>query len=256
MIPRFNTLKALFYIAIGCNTSKLDDVVYILSRFDGWKTNVINSRFGKIHDIEVISPILCYANLEEDLGDVLASLKAFCKFNEKSFFHVYCYCDNFTFKDCISLCNLQVPKSELIARALQIDLNDDKKLNNSFICSIQNIHSMEEFKTQWYDFHDENTKCCVDFHEFFNGKGIALKYFKPTFDYDVAKAYIDLSNGMVLASSEHYYKPWEMPTKGETSEKRFMCDFLWKLGIVGKIQDFKKTRHILTSHLNGDAWKK
>ena len=253
MIPKYNYEKALFYIALGCNTSKLDDVNYILSRFDSWKVNVISSKFGKVHDIEVISPILCYATLN-DLNDVLASLQAFCKFNDKSYLHVYCYCDNFTFKDCISLCNLQVPKSDLIARSLQVELSNDKKLDNTFICEIQNLHSMEEFKKVWYDFHNEDSKSVIDFHEFFNGKGIALKYFNATFEFDVIKAYIDLSNAMVLASSEHFYKPWTMPTKGETSEKRFMLDFLWKLGIVGKERQFKATRAILSNHLVGKAW--
>lgn len=254
MKPIYNYEKALFRVVLACTTSNLDNVKYILASHDNFKVIEKSNKFGKIFDIEIVSPILCYSTLN-DLFEVVNDISTCCKLNEKSYFHIYCYCDNYTFKDCISLCNLQVPKSDLIQKSLGVVLNDDRRLNNSFIVDINNnLKSMEEFKKVWFDHHDENSKCVVDFNDFFQGLGIALKYFNATFDIATIQTYIDLANAMVLASHEHYYKPWEMPTKGETSEKRFMCDFLWKLGIVGKEKRFKVTRAILTNHLEGKAW--
>lgn len=251
----FDTNKAKFYIALSCYTSNIDYVKYILKSYEGSTLFTKSTKFGKISYIEIYTPIMNYSTLE-DFYNTLSLLEKCCKINEESYLHIYCLTQNFTFKNCVSLCNLQVPKSDLIANSLKINLDVEKKLDKSFVRSIQNVTSMEEFKNKWYEYSNgKATKHVIDFHEFFHGLGIAFKYYNATFDKDTIQAYIDFSNAMILASQEKKYTIANMPSKEDSTQWDFMSSFLWKIGIVGKRKEFQITRHILLDHLEGSNEK-
>lgn len=261
-MENINFENARFYIEFSFCGVSIENTMSLLkyANIESWCVSNDSSikAFGKDTCV-LISPIMTYDNVVQviEVLNILKNENAFI--NKTCYVHVHVYQDNFTYGDCIKLCNLTIPKERLICKALN---TIDKKVNvldRSFIDSI-NVHnailSMDDFKNAWYAYvgKEDTSKCCVDFHDFFNGKGVTIKYFNGALSFEEILAYIDFSVALVQKAHNEKCKPWER--HNDSNEARQFVDFLWGMGIRGKNPRFKVTRAILTQYLDGKPWKK
>jgi len=261
-MENINLSIAKFYVEFSFCGLSMDNTISLLkfANLDSWQVSNDTSirAFGK-DTCCLVSPIMGYEELNQLLLvlDILKKENAFI--NKTCYIHVHVYENDFSFDDCIKLCNLTIPKEALILKALNVNEKRTNILDRSFIDKINTyklIESMDDFKKAWYEYigKEDTSKNCVDFHDFFNGKGISINYFNGSLDYSDFLAYIDFSVGLVQKAHNEKCKPWTR--HNDSNEARQFVDFLWGMGIRGKNPRFKPTRAILTRYLDGNAWKK
>lgn len=262
IMENINFKEASFNIELSFCGLSMDNTLGLLkfANIDSWQVSNDTSirAFGK-DTCCVISPIMGYDELNELqlVLDILEKNGAFI--NKTCYTHINVYEKNFSYEDCIKLCNLTIPKETLILKALNVNEKRTSVLDRTFIDKINTyklIESIEDFKKAWYEYigKEDTSKACIDFHAFFNGKGLAINYFNASLNYWDVLAYIDFAIGLVQKAHNEKCKPWTR--HNDSNETRQFCDFLWGMGIRGKNPRFKTTRAILTQYLDGNAWKK
>lgn len=261
-MENINFKNVNFYIELSiCNVS-MNEALGLLkfANIDSWQVSNDTSvkNFGKDTCV-LISPIMDYETLVQ-ITQVLELLKSTsASVNKTCYIKVHVYENDFTYLDCIKLCNLTIPKERLIYKALGINDKKVNPLDRAFIDEINTynrINSIEEFKTCWYAYNDnkeESSKRIVDFHDFFNGKGLTIQCFNGSLEFIEILAYIDFSVAMVQKAHYEKCKPWVR--HNDSNETRQFVDFLWSMGIRGKNPRFKPTRAILTRYFDNNPWK-
>lgn len=260
-MENINLNNARFYVEFNFIGLSMDETLglFKFANLDSWQAyedKSINA-FGK-KGVGVISPIMGYDEINALMVflDMLKKTSAFI--NKSCSIHVHVYENDFSFDDCIKLCNLTIPKERLILKALNVNERKANILDRSFIDKINTykaIESMEDFKKAWYEYigKEDTSKSCIDFHDFFNGKGLSINYFNGSLEFIDFLAYIDFSVALVQKAHNEKCKPWTR--HNDSNETRQFVDFLWGMGIRGKNPRFKATRAILTRYLEGNPWK-
>lgn len=260
-MENINLNNARFYVDFALCGLTCEEVLglFKFANLDSWltyETTKVNN-FGKATS-GVVSPIMSYEDLSSLVLvlDLLKSNGAYV--NKTCYIHVHVYENDFSYEHCINLCNLTIPKERLFLKALNVIDRKVSILDKSFIDRInvyKAIGSLEDFRKAWYEYigKEDYSKACIDFHDFFNGKGLSINYFNGSLEYIEFLAYIDLSVGLVQKAHFEKCKPWTR--HNDSNEARQWVDFLWGMGIRGKNPRFKATRAILTRYLEGNPWK-
>lgn len=229
--------------------------------------NKIVAAHGDSNQVELVTPILTYGDIET-LQEVVRTLrKAGAFVNETCGLHVHIGAEKFTAATLRNLVNAVASKEDLIYKALQVPESRKERYceptNQRFLAELneQKPASLEAFKEIWYDgnparanrHYDESRYTILNLHSFFNKGTVEFRVFNATLHAGEVKAYIQFClalTAQALKTQKAIYRP----TETDNPKYSFRC-WLLRLGLNG--DEFKTCRLHLLKNLEGDAaWRR
>lgn len=220
---------------------------------------------GRDYSTEIVSPILCYEDIE-DLQEVVRQLRHAGAFVNKSCgIHIHIDASRHTPATLKNLVNLMAQKEDILYRALQIAperLKYCQKVNEDLIGVVnrQKPETLEELADMWYagsygDRHahyNESRYRGLNLHATFTKGTVEFRLFNSTTHAGEIKAYIQFC--LALSHQALSQKKASCRRSVTDNEKYCMRCWLLRLGLNG--DEFKTCRHHMIKNLLGDsAWR-
>lgn len=220
---------------------------------------------GRDYSTEIVSPILCYEDIE-DLQEVVRQLRHAGAFVNKSCgIHIHIDASQHTPATLKNLVNLMAQKEDILYRALQIAperLKYCQKVNEDLIGVVnrQKPKTLEELADMWYagsygDRHahyNESRYRGLNLHATFTKGTVEFRLFNSTTHAGEIKAYIQFC--LALSHQALSQKKTSCRRSVTDNEKYCMRCWLLRLGLNG--DEFKTCRHHMIKNLSGDsAWR-
>lgn len=220
---------------------------------------------GRDYSTEIVSPILCYEDIE-DLQEVVRQLRHAGAFVNKSCgIHIHIDASQHTPATLKNLVNLMAQKEDILYRALQIAperLKYCQKVNEDLIGVVnrQKPETLEELADMWYagsygDRHahyNESRYRGLNLHATFTKGTVEFRLFNSTTHAGEIKAYIQFC--LALSHQALSQKKASCRRSVTDNEKYCMRCWLLRLGLNG--DEFKTCRHHMIKNLSGDsAWR-
>lgn len=218
-----------------------------------------------LYQVELVTPILTYNDIE-NLQEVVRSLRKAGAFaNESCGLHVHVGGEKFTAATLRNLVNSVASKEDLIYKALKVHegrKNYCGKANQRFLEELneKKPENLEELKSIWYNgethrarhHYDVSRYTILNLHSFFNKGTVEFRVFNSTLHAGKIKAYVQFCLALThnaLATKKAIYRP----TETDNPKYTFRC-WLLRLGLIG--EEFATCRLHLLKNLEGNAaWR-
>lgn len=218
------------------------------------------------YQVELVSPILTYADIE-DLQEIVRLLRGAGAFvNKGCGIHIHIDAANHSPRSLKNLINLMASKEELTYKALEVDpsrLRYCKKVSENLIQTVnkKKPKTLKELEDIWYEnyrgesrgrkYHSSRYKG-LNFHSVFEKGTVEFRLFNSTTHAGKIKAYIQfclaVSHQAIIQKSASAKR-----TQTDNEKYTFRC-WLLRLGLNG--DEFKTCRLHLLANLSGNsAWR-
>jgi len=239
--------------------------VSITPQKGGTTLNTGNNR--NIYQVEVVTPILTWGDIETLQQVVRALRKAGAKVNGSCGIHIHVDAAPHTPTSLRNLINIFASREDMIYKALDVKnsrLKHCKKLRTKLVDDVngKKTVTLDDLAAFWYDgsnpanaryqhYHDTRY-CGLNLHAVWYKGTVEFRAFNSTLHAGEVKAYIHLALGM---SHQALKQRAAKPAKPDTDNEKytFRC-WLLRLGFIGP--EFESTREHLTKNLSGNgAWR-
>ena len=220
------------------------------------------------YSVEVVSPILTYANDIEALQTIVRALrKAGDHTNDSCGIHVHVDGEGHTVATLKNWINLMASKGELLYKALKVELRRTsycKLVDCRLVEAVQakRPKTLKALEDIWYarygyegrsEHYHESRYHILNLHSFFHGVGtVEIRGFNSTLHAGEIRSYVALT----LAMDEQARTQKAMSSrKPQTDNEKFaMRTWLNRIGLIG--DEYKACREHLTKSLDGcAAWR-
>lgn len=218
---------------------------------------------GPKHQVELVSPICTYQDIETVQGVTRALRRAGAFVNKSCGIHIHVGKERFTARTLRNLVNIVASKEDLIYQALQVDPDREccfcKKVRQSFLAELnrQKPTELEALADLWYQgyygsrsqhYHSSRYHG-LNLHSVFNGPTVEYRFFNGTTHAGVVKAYIQFC---LAVSHQALTQKSASAKKTQTSNPKYTFrTWLLRLGLIGK--EFETARLHLLKNLEGDS---
>lgn len=228
-------------------------------------TNSDRVSAGDEYKTEVVSPILCYDDIE-DLQELVRQLRRNGAIvNTSCGIHIHVGAELFTPQTLRNIVNIIASKEDILYKALQIDprrLRYCKKTNDYLLETINNKKpkTMAELAEIWYaedpygrERHYNSTRYHgLNLHATFTKGTVEFRLFNSTTHAGEIKAYIQFCLA-VCHQALTQKKASAKRTVTDNEKYSFRC-WMLRLGLIG--DEFKTCRLHFLKHLDGNsAWR-
>lgn len=220
---------------------------------------------GSEYSVEVVSPILTYADIE-DLQEIVRQLRHAGAFANKSCgIHIHVDASRHNPQTLKNLVNLMAQKEDILYKALQIAperLNYCKKVNEDLIRVInaKKPQTLQALADIWYEgtvdsrnsHYNESRYRGLNLHATFTKGTVEFRLFNSTTHAGEIKSYIQFC----LALSHQALTQSKASCRRSVTDNERYCMRCWllRLGLNG--DEFKTCRHHMIKNLSGDsAWR-
>ena len=218
---------------------------------------------GSDHRLELVSPILTYADIEtvQEITRALRAAGAFA--NSSTAVHIHVGKEKFNARTLRNLVNIMASKEDLIYQALQVRPGRErqycKKVSESFLDGLnrQKPKELEQLEELWYrDYSWRRTARYhpsryhgLNLHATFNGPTVEYRLFNGTTHAGRIKAYIQFC---LAVSHQALSQKSASAKKTRTSNAKYTFrTWLLRLGLIG--EEFETARLHLLKNLEGDS---
>lgn len=218
------------------------------------------------YQVELVSPILTYADIE-DLQEIVRLLRAAGAFvNKGCGIHIHIDAANHSPRSLKNLINLMASKEELTYKALEVDaqrIRYCKKVNEHLLQTLnkQKPATLKQLENIWYQNYGSESRTRkyhssryqgLNFHSVFEKGTVEFRLFNSTTHAGKIKAYIQfclaISHQAIIQKSASAKR-----TQTDNEKYTFRC-WLLRLGLNG--EEFKTCRLHLLANLTGNAaWR-
>lgn len=220
---------------------------------------------GDEYKTEVVSPILCYDDIE-DLQELVRQLRRNGAIvNTSCGIHIHVGAERFTPQTLRNIVNIIASKEDILYKALQIDprrLRYCKKTNDELLETINNKKpkTMAELAEIWYaedpygrERHYNSTRYHgLNLHATFTKGTVEFRLFNSTTHAGEIKAYIQFCLA-VCHQAVTQTKASSRRTVTDNEKYTFRC-WMLRLGLIG--DEFKTCRLHFLKYLDGNsAWR-
>lgn len=226
---------------------------------------VERGRNGEGQQVEMVTPILHYDDIET-LQELIRRLrKAGAKTNSSCGIHIHIGADQHTPRSLRNLVNIFTSKQDIIFKALAVDSGRERycsKLENRLSESLNKSrpNSMNKVADIWYAGYSGDRSAhynssryhAVNLHAVFTKGTVEFRCFNSTLHAGKVKAYIQfclaVSNQAIVQKCAS-----AKPTVSDNEKYTFRC-WLLRMGLIG--DEFATCRKFLLENLDGDiAWR-
>lgn len=219
----------------------------------------------RTYSVELVSPICRYEDIVP-LQEIVRKLREAGAFpNPSCGIHVHVDASPFDAVSLRNITNIMASKEDLIYKALQVDVEREKrfcrKVDSSFLEELnrkkpKNIAAISNI---WYHgrdghhihYHDSRYHC-LNLHSVFSKGTIEFRLFNGTLHAGKIKSYIQLS--LAITAQALNQRCASRKKTHSSNEKYTFRTWLLRLGLIG--DEFKTARYHLLEHLEGGiAWK-
>ena len=220
-----------------------------------------------LHQVELVTPILTYADIE-NLQEIVRKIrKAGGLVNTSCGLHIHIGAEKFTAATLRNLVNAVASKEELLYKALKVHENRKRycgKTNQRFLQELneKKPETLAEIKSIWYNgeihrarhHYDVSRYTILNLHSFFSkNHTIEFRVFNSTLHAGEVKSYIQFClalTAQALKTKKAIYRP----TETDNEKYTFRC-WLLRLGLLGS--EFETCRLHLLKNLEGNAaWRR
>lgn len=242
---------------------------YLLS--NGWKIVSDGSIDGGYsQECELVTDILTEAQFTLVEVAVKALKRAGAVVNDSCGIHVHVSCKGYmnaqVFK---KLLQHDLTRHDLIWLACRGKNNWCLEQNEAFVRNVsKTAFTIAEVKEQWYQVYRDGYRSWdehyhssryhgLNLHSYFTGKGIEFRYFESTLDIDKVKAFVELSQGLLMDAINSQYMrqyiyldrlPYDTDYNGYTKEAReeyiYKYAGLWE-EYLNRMQISQKSKNVL-----------
>lgn len=239
---------------------------------DGYLRLEKYSKEGKRYKVEMVTPKLTYDELPR-LQECMRCVKSIgAKVNDSCGLHVHVDASNHNRQSLKNLIGIMYSKEDLLFKALQV--NEDRAvcwckkvrepmLKEARTLSAEETSDLTQLENIWYegfendgrtrrDHYNKSRYYALNLHSVFYRGTVEWRCFNSTLDPAKAAAYVHLC----LAMSAQAIAQRSTVMQKTHSDNELFTFRVWlvRLGLNGG--EFKETRDILLSHLDGDrAWR-
>lgn len=220
---------------------------------------------GEGQQVEMVTPILRYEDIETLQELIRRIRKAGAKVNSSCGIHIHVGADQHTARSLRNLVNIFTSKQDIIFKALAVDsnrLNYCKKLENRISESLSKCRKFDMAKVAdvWYAGYSGDRSAhynssryhAVNLHAVFTKGTVEFRCFNSTLHAGKVKAYVQFC----LAVSHQAITQKcasAKPTVSDNEKYTFRC-WLLRMGLIG--DEFKTCRKFMLENLDGDiAWR-
>lgn len=226
---------------------------------------VERGRNGEGQQVEMVTPILHYEDIEL-LQELIRRLrKAGAKTNSSCGIHIHVGADQHTPRSLRNLVNIFTSKQDIIFKALAVDSNRQsycKKLENRLSESLNKSrpNSMNKVADIWYAGYSDSRSAhynpsryhAVNLHSVFTKGTVEFRCFNSTLHAGKVKAYIQLC--LAISHQAIVQKCASSKVTVSDNEKYTFRCWLLRMGLIG--DEFATCRKFLLENLDGDiAWR-
>lgn len=239
---------------------------------DGYLRLKKNSEKGKRYKVEMVTPKLTYAELPR-LQECMRRVRAIgAKVNNSCGLHVHVDASNHNRQSLKNLIGIMYSKEDLLFKALQVNEARaiewcqkvrEPMLKQARTLSAEETSDLTQLEDIWYegfendgrtrrDHYNKSRYYALNLHSVFYRGTVEWRCFNSTLDPTKAAAYVHLC----LAMSAQAIAQRSTVMQKTRSDNELFTFRVWlvRLGLNGG--EFKETRDILLSHLDGDrAWR-
>lgn len=221
---------------------------------------------GEEYSVELVSPILTYAEDMKDLQEIIRRLrKAGATTNSSCGIHVHLDGADHTARSIRNFVNIIAARGDLLYKALQIEparAHFCRQLSEDLVQRMKNATTMDKIRRAWYagyrhedqSYHYHGSRYhLLNLHSFFNGNHtVEIRGYNSTLHAGKVRAYIVLALGM---NEQALTQKSASAKKPQTENEKFsMRTWLNRMGLIG--DEFAACREHLCKHLNGcAAWR-
>ena len=223
--------------------------------------------YSKEYSVEMVSPILEYAEMPKLQEAVRQVRHAGAKVNTSCGIHVHVDGANHTPKSLKNLLSIMYAKEDILFKALQVDPNRVdycKKTREDVLMTVRKEKhlTMERLGAIWYgkeDWQDcahqhynKSRYHALNLHAMFSKGTVEFRVFNSTLHAGEVKAYVNLC--LAISAQAIRQKNTQLTKTASGNEKFTFRTWLIHLGLNG--DEFKTTREHLLKHLDGNsAWR-
>lgn len=219
----------------------------------------------RTYSVELVSPICHYEDIVP-LQEIVRKLREAGAFpNPSCGIHVHVDASPFDAVSLRNITNIMASKEDLIYKALQVDVEREKrfcrKVDSSFLEELnrKKPKDIAAISNIWYHgrdghhihYHDSRYHC-LNLHSVFSKGTIEFRLFNGTLHAGKIKSYIQLS--LAITAQALNQRCASRKKTHSSNEKYTFRTWLLRLGLIG--DEFKTARYHLLEHLEGSiAWK-
>ncbi len=220
---------------------------------------------GEGQQVEMVTPILHYEDIETLQELIRRIRKAGAKTNSSCGIHIHVGADQHTARSLRNLVNIFTSKQDIIFKALVVDSNRKSycmKLENRLSENLNKCRKFDMAKVAdvWYagyggdrNAHYNSSRYhAVNLHAVFTKGTVEFRYFNSTLHAGKVKAYIQFC--LAVSHQAITQKCASAKTTVSDNEKYTFRCWLLRMGLIG--DEFKTCRKFLLENLDGDiAWR-
>lgn len=217
------------------------------------------------YQVELVSPICHYNDIEKVQEIVRALRKAGMRVNETTGIHIHIGKDGHTARSLKNIVNIMASKEDILFKALQVNTVRAerwcKKVDTTLLQRLNKTSILTESRVRemWYNGADgamqhyhESRYHALNLHSVWQKGTIEFRCFNSTTHAGKIKAYIQFCM-LVSHQAKIQKSASSRPTKSE-NEKYTFRTWLLRLGMIG--DEFETARLHLLANLNGNiAWR-
>ena len=255
-----------YYIGTGYDTYAVKD-----SKGREWKAmrdssiRVESRRGGRAEEVEVVTPVLKYDDIE-DLQEIVRQLRhAGAIANSSCGIHIHIGAERHTAKTLTNLVNIITSKQDLIYKALEINSSRERYCQKLEIRLSENLkknkpRTLEKVADIWYygysgsrtAHYNSSRYHGLNLHSVFTKGTVEFRLFNSTTHAGKIKAYIQFC--LAINHQALTQKSASARVTETTNDKYTFRTWLLRLGLIG--DEFKTARTHLLANLNGNsAWR-
>ena len=255
-----------YYIGTGYDTYAVKD-----GKGKEWKAmrdssiRVESRRGGRAEEVEVVTPVLKYDDIE-DLQEIVRQLRhAGAIANSSCGIHIHIGAERHTAKTLTNLVNIITSKQDLIYKALEINPSRERYCQKLEIRLSENLkknkpRTLEKVADIWYygysgsrtAHYNSSRYHGLNLHSVFTKGTVEFRLFNSTTHAGKIKAYIQFC--LAINHQALTQKSASARVTETTNDKYTFRTWLLRLGLIG--DEFKTARTHLLANLNGNsAWR-
>ncbi len=226
---------------------------------------VERGKHGEGQQVEMVTPILHYNDIETLQELIRRIRKAGAKTNSSCGLHIHVGADQHTARSLRNLVNIFTSKQDIIFKALVVDSNRKSycmKLENRLSENLNKCRKFDMAKVAdvWYagyggdrNAHYNSSRYhAVNLHAVFTKGTVEFRYFNSTLHAGKVKAYVQFC--LAVSHQAITQKCASAKTTVSDNEKYTFRCWLLRMGLIG--DEFKTCRKFLLENLDGDiAWR-
>lgn len=219
---------------------------------------------SRLYEVEVVSPICRYEDIETVQEIVRTLRKAGAKVNGSCGIHIHVDASAHTPQTLRNISNIMASKEDLLYKALQVRIDRQyycQKADLRFLDEVNERRpkTMEALERLWYNgesrrnrHYDSSRYHALNLHSVFSKGTVEFRMFNSTLHAGEVKSYIQLC--LAISHQALVQKTASRSKTQSDNEKYTFRTWLLRLGLIGP--EFATARQHLLKNLEGNiAWK-